>query len=174
MSKAWAKLCQKMISDVSKSIEDDTIEGTAVPVSGGRLFRRHLLRSCQEVFERRRSDGPWAEPDNDRYQDARAENYRAFQMGPFIGSLFRLRIMPGYVMHSCIRQLLPMVDDQSQKGIECLSHLLVATGDKACMLEGWMDQQFKDEVTRLGQKSPRHNTSDETQSTREDICPAAV
>ncbi|KAI0311488.1 hypothetical protein OF83DRAFT_1271296 [Amylostereum chailletii] len=52
-SEMYARLCRKMMEQISAKVQDDGIlnqEGK--PFAGGQLFRKYLLNRCQEDFER--------------------------------------------------------------------------------------------------------------------------
>ncbi|KAJ3925865.1 MAG: armadillo-type protein, partial [Lentinula lateritia] len=52
-SKMYARLCRKMMEEISAKVEDDGIRNAeGKPIAGGDLFRKYLLNRCQEDFER--------------------------------------------------------------------------------------------------------------------------
>ncbi|KAI0036139.1 armadillo-type protein [Vararia minispora EC-137] len=52
-SEMYARLCRKMMEQISTKVQDDGIlNGEGKPFAGGQLFRKYLLNRCQEDFER--------------------------------------------------------------------------------------------------------------------------
>jgi translation initiation factor 4G len=52
-SEMYARLCRKMMEQISPLVQDDGIKNTeGKPIAGGQLFRKYLLNRCQEDFER--------------------------------------------------------------------------------------------------------------------------
>jgi len=52
-SEMYARLCRKMMEQISQNVQDDGIRTTdGKPIAGGQLFRKYLLNRCQEDFER--------------------------------------------------------------------------------------------------------------------------
>ncbi|KAG1846582.1 armadillo-type protein [Suillus subalutaceus] len=52
-SEMYARLCRKMMEQISPEVQDDGIKNTeGKPIAGGQLFRKYLLNRCQEDFER--------------------------------------------------------------------------------------------------------------------------
>ena len=52
-SEMYARLCRKMMEQISAKVQDDGIKNTeGKPFAGGQLFRKYLLNRCQEDFER--------------------------------------------------------------------------------------------------------------------------
>ncbi|KAF8624169.1 hypothetical protein AX15_006011, partial [Amanita polypyramis BW_CC] len=52
-SEVYARLCRKMMEQISPKVQDEGIKNTeGKPIAGGQLFRRYLLNRCQEDFER--------------------------------------------------------------------------------------------------------------------------
>ena len=53
-SEMYARLCRKMMEQISTKVQDDGIKNNeGKPIAGGQLFRKYLLNRCQEDFERR-------------------------------------------------------------------------------------------------------------------------
>ncbi|EST09392.1 Initiation factor eIF-4 gamma, MA3 [Kalmanozyma brasiliensis GHG001] len=58
-SEMYARLCRKLMEEVSQEVKDESLRTTdGKPVVGGSLFRKYLLNRCQEDFER-----GWAQRD---------------------------------------------------------------------------------------------------------------
>jgi translation initiation factor 4G len=52
-SEMYARLCRKMMEQISPKVQDEGIKNTeGKPITGGQLFRKYLLNRCQEDFER--------------------------------------------------------------------------------------------------------------------------
>ena len=52
-SELCARLCRKMMEQISTNVQDDGIRNQeGKPITGGQLFRKYLLNRCQEDFER--------------------------------------------------------------------------------------------------------------------------
>ncbi|KAF8520278.1 hypothetical protein BU17DRAFT_89283 [Hysterangium stoloniferum] len=52
-SEMYARLCRKMMEQISQNVQDDGIRTSeGKPIAGGQLFRKYLLNRCQEDFER--------------------------------------------------------------------------------------------------------------------------
>ncbi|KAF7297932.1 MI domain-containing protein [Mycena chlorophos] len=52
-SEMYARLCRKMMEQISPKVQDDGIKtAEGKPIAGGQLFRKYLLNRCQEDFER--------------------------------------------------------------------------------------------------------------------------
>ncbi|BGP58879.1 hypothetical protein NBRC10512v2_000166 [Rhodotorula toruloides] len=51
-SEMYARLCRKLMEQVSNEIRDETVKtADGTPVAGGALFRKYLLNRCQEDYE---------------------------------------------------------------------------------------------------------------------------
>ncbi|KAJ8595436.1 ARM repeat-containing protein, partial [Rhizopogon salebrosus TDB-379] len=52
-SEMYARLCRKMMEQINPDVQDGEIKDQqGEPISGGQLFRRHLIERCREDFER--------------------------------------------------------------------------------------------------------------------------
>ena len=52
-SEMYARLCRKMMEQISTNVQDDGIKNSeGKPITGGQLFRKYLINRCQEDFER--------------------------------------------------------------------------------------------------------------------------
>ncbi|KAJ7751917.1 armadillo-type protein [Mycena maculata] len=52
-SEMYARLCRKMMEQISPRVQDDGIKNAeGKPIAGGQLFRKYLLNRCQEDFRR--------------------------------------------------------------------------------------------------------------------------
>ncbi|KAF9529696.1 hypothetical protein CPB83DRAFT_893220 [Crepidotus variabilis] len=51
-SEMYARLCRKMMEQISPKVQDEGIKNNeGKPIAGGQLFRKYLLNRCQEDFE---------------------------------------------------------------------------------------------------------------------------
>lgn len=51
-SEMYARLCRKLMEQVSTDVRDETVKtADGTPVAGGALFRKYLLNRCQEDYE---------------------------------------------------------------------------------------------------------------------------
>ncbi|OJA14884.1 hypothetical protein AZE42_11290 [Rhizopogon vesiculosus] len=49
----YARLCRKMMEQISPDVQDDGMKNSeGKPMAGGQLFQKYLLYHCQEDFER--------------------------------------------------------------------------------------------------------------------------
>ncbi|TFK50965.1 ARM repeat-containing protein [Heliocybe sulcata] len=154
-SEMYARLCRKMMEQISPDVQDEGIRNTeGKPITGGQLFRKYLLNRCQEDFER-----GWAAKEstaaaakgkasadaalaaaNEGKEEEEAELYseeyyaaaKAKRQGlglvKFIGELFKLQMLTERIMHECIKKLLSNVDNPEEEEIESLCQLLTTIG----------------------------------------------
>jgi len=154
-SEMYARLCRKMMEQISPKVQDDGIRNSeGKHITGGHLFRKYLLNRCQEDFER-----GWASKETtaaaaatkatkDLAAKAAAENsadgeaalyseeYYAAQKAKrqglglikFIGELFKLQMLTERIMHECVKKLLGNVANPEEEEIESLCKLLTTVG----------------------------------------------
>ncbi|KAM5542985.1 hypothetical protein V8D89_003369 [Ganoderma adspersum] len=153
-SEMYARLCRKMMEQISPNVHDDGIKNAdGKPIAGGQLFRKYLLNRCQEDFER-----GWVQKEataaaaatkasQDKAAKAAAENkdeesalysveYYAAQKAKrqglglikFIGELFKLQMLTERIMHECVKKLLGNVENPEEEEIESLCKLLTTVG----------------------------------------------
>ncbi|KAG8928200.1 hypothetical protein FRC01_006323 [Tulasnella sp. 417] len=171
-SEMYARLCRKMMEQISPNVQDDSVRDNAgKPIVGGRLFRRYLLKRCQEDFERGWSQKESAQAaaalkaaDDKAAEDTSrangedgepvlysAEYYallKAKRQGlglvRFMGELFKLQMLAGRIMHECIQKLLSKIDNPEEEEIESLCELLTTVGQAldTPQAKGHMDIYF--------------------------------
>jgi translation initiation factor 4G len=155
-SEICARLCRKMMEQISTNVQDDGIRNPeGKPITGGQLFRKYLLNRCQEEFERgwvaiearaavtkALEDEP-AKTTNaktkeggteeivlysDEYYAAQKAKRQGLGLIKFIGELFKLQMLTERIMHECVKKLLGNVDNPEEEEIESLCKLLVTVG----------------------------------------------
>ena len=155
-SEMYARLCRKMMEQISSKVQDDGIKNTeGKPFAGGQLFRKYLLNRCQEDFERgwvakeataaaaatkatedlavreaneQTKGGEESELYSDEYYAASKAKRRGLGLIRFIGELFKLQMLTERIMHECIKKLLGNVENPEEEEIESLCKLLTTVG----------------------------------------------
>ncbi|TFK74623.1 hypothetical protein BDN72DRAFT_788870 [Pluteus cervinus] len=157
-SEMYARLCRKMMEQISSKVQDDGIKNTeGKPIAGGQLFRKYLLNRCQEDFERgwvakeaavaaaanKAAEDKAAKAANEKSKDEGAdevalysEEYYTLQKAKrqglglikFIGELFKLQMLTERIMHECVKKLLGNVENPEEEEIESLCKLLTTVG----------------------------------------------
>ncbi|KAG8949381.1 hypothetical protein FRC04_008616 [Tulasnella sp. 424] len=155
-SEMYARLCRKMMEQISGSVQDDNIWNNAgEPIVGGHLFRKYLLNRCQEDFERGWSQKESAQAaaalkaaddkaaaeaaskanGDDKEPVLYSDEYYAFLKAKrqsqglvrFFGELFKLQMLTERIMHECIKRVLK-IDNPEEEEIESLCTLLTTVG----------------------------------------------
>ncbi|KAL5504706.1 hypothetical protein ACEPAH_7369 [Sanghuangporus vaninii] len=156
-SEMYARLCRKMMEQISPNVQDDGIRNTeGKPITGGLLFRKYLLNRCQEDFERgwsakettaaaakvKEAEKKVAENADEKnkeeygevslYSDEYFAVPKAKRQGlgliKFIGELYKLQMLTERIMHVCIKKLLNNEDNPKEEDIESLCKLLTTVG----------------------------------------------
>ncbi|EIW54449.1 uncharacterized protein TRAVEDRAFT_173662 [Trametes versicolor FP-101664 SS1] len=154
-SEMYARLCRKMMEQISPNVRDDGIKNAdGKPIAGGQLFRKYLLNRCQEDFERgwvakeataaaaatKATEDQAAKAAADGKEDEESalysEEYYAAQKAKrqglglikFIGELFKLQMLTERIMHECVKKLLGNVENPEEEEIESLCKLLTTVG----------------------------------------------
>ncbi|KAI0653525.1 hypothetical protein C8Q70DRAFT_1110231 [Cubamyces menziesii] len=154
-SEMYARLCRKMMEQISPNVRDDGIKNAeGKPIAGGQLFRKYLLNRCQEDFERgwvakeataaaaaakatedqaakakaeQNEDGE-AALYSDEYYAAQKAKRQGLGLIKFIGELFKLQMLTERIMHECVKKLLGNVENPEEEEIESLCKLLTTVG----------------------------------------------
>ncbi|THV06205.1 hypothetical protein K435DRAFT_711730 [Dendrothele bispora CBS 962.96] len=156
-SEMYARLCRKMMEQISPKVQDDGIKNPeGKPIAGGQLFRKYLLNRCQEDFERgwvakeataaaaatKAMEDQAAKAANEKKTEGDeevalySEEYYAAQKAKrqglglikFIGELFKLQMLTERIMHECVKKLLGNVENPEEEEIESLCKLLTTVG----------------------------------------------
>jgi translation initiation factor 4G len=129
-SEMYARLCRKMMEQVSSKVQDDGIRSAdGKHITGGHLFRKYLLNRCQEDFERgwalkestaaaaaskasqdeaaktSTEDTREAALYSDEYYAAQKAKRQGLGLVKFIGELFKLQMLTERIMHECVKKL---------------------------------------------------------------------
>lgn len=154
-SEMYARLCRKMMEQISPKVQDDGIKNAeGKPIAGGHLFRKYLLNRCQEDFERgwvnkeataaaaatkasedqavKAANGSKEEEEialySDEYYTAQKAKRQGLGLIKFIGELFKLQMLTERIMHECVKKLLGNVENPEEEEIESLCKLLTTVG----------------------------------------------
>ncbi|KAJ3901674.1 armadillo-type protein [Lentinula edodes] len=154
-SEMYARLCRKMMEQISAKVQDDGVRNAeGEPIVGGNLFRKYLLNRCQEDFERgwfnkeataaaaatkakeeqslKAANTTKEEEEvalySDEYYAARKAKRQGLGLIKFIGELFKLQMLTERIMHECVKKLLGNVENPEEEEIESLCKLLITVG----------------------------------------------
>ncbi|EMD33161.1 hypothetical protein CERSUDRAFT_118223 [Gelatoporia subvermispora B] len=154
-SEMYARLCRKMMEQISPKVQDEGIKNSeGKPIAGGQLFRKYLLNRCQEDFERgwvakeataaaaklkatedeaakaeaEKNDGDEAALYSEEYYTAQKAKRQGLGLIKFIGELFKLQMLTERIMHECVKKLLGNVENPEEEEIESLCKLLSTVG----------------------------------------------
>ncbi|KAJ6458606.1 armadillo-type protein [Mycena vulgaris] len=148
-SEMYARLCRKMMEQISPKVQDDGIKNAeGKPIRGGQLFRKYLLNRCQEDFERAMEDkaakaanakstsegeasgesGDETVLYSDEYYAAQKAKRQGLGLIKFIGELFKLQMLTERIMHECVKKLLGNVENPKEEEIESLCKLISTVG----------------------------------------------
>ncbi|KAG9221198.1 hypothetical protein CCMSSC00406_0007372 [Pleurotus cornucopiae] len=147
-----ARLCRKMMEQISPEVQDVSVTVQGWPVTGGPLFRKYLLNRCQEDFER-----GWVSMEaaatsktlsdksvtanakeaesldevafySEKYYATQKARHQGLGLIMFMGELFKLQMLTERIMHECVKKLLGNVDNPEEEEIEGLCKLLSTVG----------------------------------------------
>ncbi|KAG2132279.1 armadillo-type protein [Suillus bovinus] len=186
-SEMYARLCRKMMEEISPEVQDDGIKDMeGKPIRGGHLFRKYLLSRCQEDFERgwfakEAAASATTKLSNDQATEATREKKSTLNTGfdfekakrhglnliTFIGELFKVRMLTQRIMHECVKKLLGNVDNPGEEKIESLCRLLKTVGQllDTPKARAHMDVYF----TRMKELGKSHNVSTRMQFMLQDV-----
>ncbi|KAJ6627614.1 armadillo-type protein [Mycena sp. CBHHK59/15] len=119
-SELYARLSRALMERISPEVRDDGIknaEGKAI--AGGQLFRKYLVNTLQEDFEK-----GWAPPD---VEGTKKRKYLGLVR--FLGAIFKMRMLTERIMHECVKKLITDIESlRIEADIEALCVLLETTG----------------------------------------------
>jgi len=151
----YARLCHKMVGQISPEVQDDGIKNAeGKPFAGGQLFRKYLLSRCTEDFERgwvskrttaaasatKAAEDQAVKEANENTKGEESELYldevyaaakarrRGLGLIRFVGELFKLQMLTERIMHEYIKKLLSNVETPESAEIERLCDLLTTVG----------------------------------------------
>ncbi|KAK2463110.1 hypothetical protein APHAL10511_004765 [Amanita phalloides] len=154
-SEMYARLCRKMMEQISPKVQDEGIKTSdGRPITGGQLFRKYLLNRCQEDFERgwvakeaaaaaaaskakedqaikdanENNSGGEVALYSEEYYIAQKAKRQGLGLIRFIGELFKLQMLTERIMHECIKKLLGNVQNPEEEEIESLCKLMTTIG----------------------------------------------
>ncbi|TFY60895.1 hypothetical protein EVJ58_g4849 [Rhodofomes roseus] len=154
-SETYARLCRRMMEQISPKVQDEGIKNAeGKPIAGGQLFRKYLLNRCQEDFEHGwaakesaaaaaatkatedQAAKDAAEKDesgevalySEEYYIAQKAKRQGLGLVKFIGELFKLQMLTERIMHECVKKLLGNVENPEEEEIESLCKLLTTVG----------------------------------------------
>ncbi|KAG1760091.1 armadillo-type protein [Suillus occidentalis] len=188
-SEMYARLCRKMMEQISPEVQDQGIKNAeGKPIKGGHLFRKCLLNRCQEDFERgwfiqeataasvaagasdnqATAEGTLDAGFNiDEYYAAQKAKRQGLGLITFIGELFRVRMLTERIMHECVKKLLGNVENPEEGAIESLCQLLKTVGQllDTPKARAHMDVYF----TRMKELGKSHDVSTRMQFMLQDV-----
>ncbi|KAG7091123.1 hypothetical protein E1B28_010177 [Marasmius oreades] len=192
-SEMYARLCRKMMEQISPQVQDDGIKNSeGKPIAGGQLFRKYLLNRCQEDFERgwvakeataaaaaaksledqvkaseKKNEGEEIALYSDEYYAAQKAKRQGLGLIRFIGELFKLQMLTERIMHECVKKLLGNVENPEEEEIESLCKLLSTVGQilDTPKARAHMDVYF----SRMKELTNRQNVSSRMQFMLQDV-----
>ena len=157
-SEMYARLCRKMMEQISPKVQDDVFKNPGgKPIAGGQLFRKHLLNRCQDDLKRgwvakevttaaaavkaledeaaKAADQQSKEGGtegvalySDEYYAAQKVKRQGLGLIKFIGELFKVQMLTERIMHECVKKLLRNMENPEEEEIESLCVLLTTVG----------------------------------------------
>ncbi|KAG1782039.1 armadillo-type protein [Suillus placidus] len=162
-SEMYARLCRKMMEQISPEVQDEGIKNMeGKPIRGGHLFRKYLLNRCQEDFER-----GWFAKEATEYYAAQEAKRQGLGLITFIGELLKVRMLTERIMHECVKKLLGNVENPEEEEIESLCQLLKTVGQllDTPKARAHMDVYFM----RMKELGKSHNVSTRMQFMLQDV-----
>ncbi|KAL1669006.1 armadillo-type protein [Schizophyllum commune] len=195
-SEMYARLCQKMMEQISPKVQDDGIRNAeGKPITGGQLFRKYLLNRCQEDFERgwvskeataaaaatkavedeavKSANEKKEGGDNklglysDKHYAAQKAKCQGLGLIRFIGELFKVQMLTERIMHQCVQKLLGNVDNPEEEEIESLCVLLTIVGELLDTLRAQAHMEVY--FARMKELTKKPNVSRRIQFTLQDV-----
>ena len=147
LSEMYARLCRKMMEQISSKVHDEGIKNAkGKPIAGGQLFHECLLDRCHEDYYERRwvaknpavaaaikdanernGTGEVTLCSNEHYIVQKAKR-QGLGLIKFIGELFKLQMLTERAMHECIKRLLGNVHEPEEVEIQSLCTLMTTVG----------------------------------------------
>ncbi|CUA74531.1 Eukaryotic translation initiation factor 4 gamma [Rhizoctonia solani] len=147
-SELYARLCRKMVEQISSNVQDETIhDSQGQPIAGGALFRKYLLSYCHYEFECRwcPEETPISVEPEDNVAEATSQASRrhAADLNPykatkakrqdlglvrFICELFRLQMLNERAVHDCVKVLLSNIINPGEEEIVALNVIFTTIG----------------------------------------------
>ncbi|KAL0578929.1 hypothetical protein V5O48_003077 [Marasmius crinis-equi] len=195
LSEMYARLCRKMMEQISPQVQDDGIKNAeGKPIAGGQLFRKYLFNRCQEDFERgwvakdatapatsKSKEGHAVKADTEKkesevdevasysneYYTAQKARRQGLGLIRFIGELFKQQMLTERIMHECVKKLLGSVENPEEEEIESLCTLLTTVGQSldTPKARAHMDVYF----SRMKELTRSLNVSSRMQSMLQDV-----
>ncbi|KAH8115352.1 armadillo-type protein [Phellopilus nigrolimitatus] len=163
-SEMYARLCRKMMEQISPDVQDDGIRNSeGKPITGGLLktssadgSRRNLLplppqrkanedQALKVESEKEENKESGETPQfSEEYYAAQKAKRQGLGLVKFIGELFKLQMLTERIMHECIKKLLSNVNNPEEEEIESLCKLLSTVGQSldTSKARGHMDVYF--------------------------------
>ncbi|KAG1746344.1 hypothetical protein EDB19DRAFT_1873438 [Suillus lakei] len=178
-SKMYARLCWKMMEQISPEVQDDGIKtAEGKPIAGRQLFRMYFFSRCQENIERgslgrEAAPAAWASDDKmnkavneqkgleevavDEYYAAQKAKRQGLGLTTFLGELFKRHIIAECIIHECVKKLLGNVENVEEKELESLCQLVKTVGQllDTRKARAHMDVYF----TRMKELGKSHNVN---------------
>ncbi|CAE6521722.1 unnamed protein product [Rhizoctonia solani] len=183
-SEAYARLCRRIMNQISPNVQDKSIgDSQGQLITGEKLFRKYLLGRCQDDLERKLGTesitlaafalqlgqdknaeiGSEGESKrmayfNEYYAKAKSKR-RRLGLVRFIGELHKSQMLTDRIIHECIKKLLANNIDPKEEEIESLCEFLLTVGQNldSPKARNHMDIYFErmQEMVKGSKLSPR-------------------
>nr|CAG8452367.1 12326_t:CDS:2 [Entrophospora candida] len=168
-----AKLCRKMMERIDPEVTDENVKNKdGKLVMGGALFRKFLLKHCQENFEKGlkvnipvpSNEGGDLDPLSDEYYHSTKAKRSRLGLTCFIGELFKLNMLTKHIIiYDCILRLLQVQSANEVPGEEAIENLckLLTTAGKQLDHGHYKAKNPMDDVIDLRNNEwiPRHDNN---------------